>query len=69
MMGAEKHHDHKDLIKFLRKSFGVPKQTEQVEGEEKKEDGVKPVEIELPLKAVCKKRNSNFAFLEFKDAE
>ena len=61
MIGAEKHHDWKDLVKFLRKSFGLNKPVE----DEKKDDESN----ELPLKAVSKKRNSPFAFLEFTDEE
>ena len=64
MIGCEKHHDHKDFIKFLRKGMGLKKP--QAEGEENKDEAA---DNDLALKAVCKKRNSNFAFLEFKDED
>jgi hypothetical protein len=56
--GIEKFFNEKDLIKFIRKSFGQGKQSEDQKDE-----------VALPLKAVSKKRGSPFAFLEFSDKD
>jgi len=51
--GCEKFAVEKDIIKLFRKLLS----SELSEG------------IELPVKAVAKKRGANFAFLDFEDAD
>jgi hypothetical protein len=53
MTGCEKFAIEKDIIKILRKLL----KSELSES------------ADLPLKAVAKKRGTNFAFLDFEDAE
>jgi hypothetical protein len=53
MTGCEKFAIEKDIIKILRKLL----KSELTES------------FDLPLKAVAKKRGTNFAFLDFEDAE
>lgn len=49
MTGIDKHMIEKDLTKFLRRMF----KTELAEGED------------IPVRAIAKKRNNTFAFLQF----
>ena len=49
MTGIDKHMIEKDLTKFLRRMF----KSELAEGED------------IPVRAIAKKRNNTFAFLQF----